>query len=171
LRLPRTFQRFKPRAVPDERRSIRPGSYAKVSSRESLRSKVDDNLMNQKVNSDPEAGTEPPPDPADWPALLTSIEGDEGFARELVNAYIATGNQELAAIAAALRAGNTAKVRESAHTLKGASLNVRASATISAAARLEVAANSGEHAQLPTLAEQLKTAVEQTMKYLQTKVT
>ena len=119
----------------------------------------------------PKPGAETPPDPADWPALLTSIEGDEGFARELVNAYVATGNQELAAIAAALRAGNTAKVRESAHALKGASLNVRASATTSAAAQLEVAANSGEHAQLPALAEQLKTAVEQTMKYLQSKVT
>jgi len=127
--------------------------------------------MNQTIKNDPKAGTEPTPNPADWPALLTSIEGDEAFARELVNAYIATGNQELAAIAAALRAGNTAKVRESAHALKGASSNMRASATTSAAARLEVAANSGEHARLPILAEELKTAVEQTMKYLQSKVT
>ncbi|HEY6922676.1 MAG TPA: Hpt domain-containing protein [Steroidobacteraceae bacterium] len=123
------------------------------------------------MNSELESGAEPPPDPVDWPALLTSIEGDEVFARELVNAYIATGSQELAAIASALRAGNTVKVRESAHALKGASLNVRASATTSAASRLEVAANSGEHAQLPTLAEQLKASVERTMQYLQSKVT
>ena len=127
--------------------------------------------MNQKVESDLGPGAEPPPDPVDWPALLTSIEGDEGFARELVKAYITTGSQELAAIAAALRAGNTEKVRASAHALKGASLNVRAPATTSAAARLEVAAHSGEHAHLPTLAEHLKVAVEQTMKYLQSKVT
>lgn len=88
----------------------------------------------------------------------------------LIDAYIVTGNQELAAIVAALRAGNTAKVREAAHALKGASLNVHASAATSAAARLEVAANSGEPAQLPALAEQLKTAIEQAVKYLKSKV-
>jgi HPt (histidine-containing phosphotransfer) domain-containing protein len=122
------------------------------------------------LKSDPEPDAGPPSDPVDWPALLNSIEGDEGFARELVNAYIGTGNQELAAIAGALHAGNTAKIRESAHTLKGASLNVRASVTTSAAARLEVAADSGEYAQLPALAEQLKTAVEQAIEYLKSKV-
>jgi PAS domain S-box-containing protein len=108
--------------------------------------------------------------PVDWAALLESIDRDESFARELVEAFIGTGDRELAAIAAALGAGNVAAIRESAHTLKGASANLRASAVTSAAAQLEVAAGSGETAQLPVLAQMLITEVKRATEFLQSKV-
>ncbi len=108
--------------------------------------------------------------PVDWAALLESIDGDEAFARELVNAFIGTGNRELAAIASALGTGNAAAMRESAHTIKGASSNMRASSTTSAAAQLEVAADSGESALIPVLADKLKTEVNRTIEFLQSKV-
>jgi len=109
-------------------------------------------------------------DPVDWAALLESIDGDEGFARELVGLFIANGNQALAAIAAVLGKGDYATVRESAHVLKGASANLRASALSLAAAQLEAAALSGDRAQIPGLAEKLRIEFKRTIEYLQSKV-
>jgi PAS domain S-box-containing protein len=108
--------------------------------------------------------------PVDWPALLESIDGDAGFARELVEAFIGTGERELAAIAVALGTGDAAAMYASAHSLKGASSNLRASAATSAAALLEVAAGSGESAQIAGLAEKLRAEVKRTIEFLQSKV-
>jgi CheY-like chemotaxis protein/HPt (histidine-containing phosphotransfer) domain-containing protein len=108
--------------------------------------------------------------PVDWKGLLESIDGDEGFARELVDVFIASGDQALAAIAAALGKGDYATVRASAHALKGASTNLRASALSPAAAQLEAAALSGDSAELPGLAEKLRTEFKRTIEYLQSKV-
>jgi len=105
--------------------------------------------------------------PIDWEAFLETIDGDEVFARDLAEAYIGTGNRELAAIAAALGTGDAATLRESAHSLKGASANMRASATTSAAALLESAAASGKSAQIPALAETLTVEVRRTIAFLQ----
>jgi len=91
--------------------------------------------------------------PVDWEALLESIDGDQEFARDLADAFIGTVDRELAAIAAALGAGDEAALRESAHALKGASANLRAAAATSAAAQLESAARLGQNAQIPALAE------------------
>ena len=108
--------------------------------------------------------------PVDWAALLETIDGDEGFARELVEAFIGTGDRELAAIAAAQCTGDNATMRISAHTLKGASANLRASAAIKAADQLEVAAGSGQSTQISALADNLKIEIERTIEYLQSKV-
>jgi signal transduction histidine kinase/DNA-binding response OmpR family regulator/HPt (histidine-containing phosphotransfer) domain-containing protein len=104
--------------------------------------------------------------PVDWDALLESIDGDEGFARDLADAFIGTGDKELAAIEAALGTGDAATVREAAHSLKGASANLRAPAATSAAAQLESAARLGNSAEIPALAEKLTTEVRRTMAYL-----
>jgi CheY-like chemotaxis protein len=109
-------------------------------------------------------------DPVEWEALLDSIDGDEGFARDLADAFIGSADRELATIAKALRAGDSATLRESAHTLKGASLNLRAAAAGSAAALLESAVRSGKDAQIPTLAENLTTEVRRTIAYLRSAV-
>src|SRR5450631_3306608 len=66
--------------------------------------------------------------PVDWEALLESIDGDTAFARDLAEAFIGTGDRELAAIAGALAKDDAAALRESAHALKGASANMRAAA-------------------------------------------
>ena len=124
----------------------------------------------------PAAASASPPAPAtphapvDWDALLESIDGDEGFARDLADAFVATGTRELAAISTALGAGDAAALRSSAHTIKGASANLRAPAVVAAAARLESAAGLGEHTQTAALAEKLAAEVTKMTAYLQSKV-
>jgi CheY-like chemotaxis protein len=108
--------------------------------------------------------------PVDWDALLESIDGDEGFARDLADAFVATGTRELAAISTALGAGDAAALRSSAHTIKGASANLRAPAVVAAAAQLESAAGLGEHTQTAALAEKLAAEVTKMTAYLQSKV-
>jgi two-component system sensor histidine kinase/response regulator len=119
---------------------------------------------------EPERASKPPDMPVDWTALLESLDGDEGFARELVQAFIGTGDRELAVIAAALSTGDEAMMRESAHTLKGASANLRAIAAITAAAALEEAAGSGASSQISALADRLRSEIERTIEYLESKV-
>ena len=104
--------------------------------------------------------------PVDWEALLESIDGDEAFAHDLVDAYIGTGDRELAAIAAALGAGDAATMLVSAHTLKSASANLYASAASAAAAQLEAAAGLREGSKIPALAEKLTAEVRKTIAYL-----
>ncbi|HEV7613508.1 MAG TPA: response regulator [Steroidobacteraceae bacterium] len=104
--------------------------------------------------------------PVDWQALLESCDADDGFLRNLVDAYIGTGDRELAAIAAGLSAGDAATMLVSAHTLKNASANLHASAAASTAAHLEAAAALGENSKIPALAEKLTTEVRQAIAYL-----
>jgi len=108
--------------------------------------------------------------PVDWESLLESIDGDREFARDLADAFIGTGDRELAAIAAALGTGDAAALRESAHALKGASANLRASAAAAAAEQLEAAARLGKSAQIPALAETLTIEVRRMAAYLRSKV-
>jgi len=108
--------------------------------------------------------------PVDRQALLASIEGDEAFLRDLLNTFIATGDRELAAIAMALRTGDAHSLRASAHILKGASANMRASAVTAAAAELESAAVSGAGDQIPSLAKSLATEVGRATEYLRSMV-
>jgi PAS domain S-box-containing protein len=110
------------------------------------------------------------PTPVDWEVLLESIDGDKEFARDLLVAFIGTADREFAAIAAALGSGNAATMRESAHTLKSASANLRAAAATSAAAQLETAADRGQSAQITALAEKLTTEVRGAIEYLKSKV-
>ena len=108
--------------------------------------------------------------PVDWQALLESSDGDQGFVRELVDAYIATADTELAALAAALSAGDAATMLGAAHTLKGASANLHAAAANAAAAQLEATARLGMNNKIPALAEQLAMEVRHTIAYLRSKV-
>jgi PAS domain S-box-containing protein len=89
---------------------------------------------------DPASATSPPaaPPPAapvDLAALRDIVGDDAEFQRELIDTFIASGDATLAQIVAALDASDFASVRKSAHSLKGASANIRAQ-PLSAAARL-----------------------------------
>jgi PAS domain S-box-containing protein len=108
--------------------------------------------------------------PLDWQALLGSIDGDAGFARDLLAAFIGTADRELAAIGAALGSGDAASMRRSAHALKSASANLRAADAAAAAAQLETAANSGESARIPALAQTLTSEVRGVIEYFKSKV-
>ena len=120
------------------------------------------------IASPPDATT--PHAPVDWDELLESIDGDQGFARDLADAFVATGTRELAAISTALGTGDAAALRSSAHTIKGASANLRAPAVVAAAAQLESAAGLGENTQTAALAEKLAAEVTKMTAYLQSKV-
>jgi CheY-like chemotaxis protein len=122
------------------------------------------------VEGAPQPTAAQPHPPVDWEGLLESIDGDHEFARDLADAFIGTGDRELAAIAAALDAGDAAALRECAHALKGASANLRAAAATSAAAQLEAAARLGKSAQIPALAEKLSSEVRRMTAYLRSKV-
>jgi PAS domain S-box-containing protein len=106
----------------------------------------------------------------DWGALLESIDDDTHFARDLLTAFIAAADRELAMIAAALVREDTAAMRESAHTLKSASANLRAAAAASTAAQLEAAVDAGESARYPGLVEKLTKEVRDAIDYLEVKV-
>jgi two-component system sensor histidine kinase/response regulator len=106
----------------------------------------------------------------DWQALLQSIDGDTGFARDLLAAYIATADRELAMIAAALGREDSAAMRESAHSLKSASANLRAAAAAFVAAQLETAADLGEVAGIPALVERLTTEIRAAIQYLESRL-
>jgi HPt (histidine-containing phosphotransfer) domain-containing protein len=101
---------------------------------------------------------------------MQSMDGDEVLARELVDLFIESGDESLEAIVSALGMRDYAAVSEQAHSLKGASANLRATATASAAAKLEAAAKTGDTPQIDTLATVLRTEVTRTIEYLRTKV-
>ncbi|HEU4628028.1 MAG TPA: response regulator [Steroidobacteraceae bacterium] len=112
----------------------------------------------------------PAPAPVDWTGFMQSMDGDEVLARELVDLFIESGDETLAAIVTALGMRDYAAVSEQAHSLKGASANLRATATATAAAKLEAAARAGDAPQIDTLATALRTEVTRTIEYLRTKV-
>ena len=74
--------------------------------------------------------------------MLSVLEGSEATRGCVGTVGDAGWRRALAAIAAVLGKGDYATVRESAHVLKGASANLRASALSLAAAQLEAAALS-----------------------------
>ncbi len=114
-------------------------------------------------------GVELPQPPVDWDALLESIDGDEDFAGELIDAFLSTGDRELAAISDAIDKGDARAVRESAHALKGATANLRASAASSAAAQLELAAGADERAQFAALADKLNDEIGRISAFLRSR--
>jgi CheY-like chemotaxis protein/HPt (histidine-containing phosphotransfer) domain-containing protein len=96
------------------------------------------------------------PEPVDWTALLDSAGGDSRAAAELVELFISSGDDNLAAIAAALARGDYAAVGEQAHALKGAGASVHARAASAAAAALEQAVRSGANDRVPHLNDALR---------------
>src|SRR5258705_3465838 len=75
--------------------------------------------------------------PVDLVALRNLVGDDADFQRELIETFIASGDATLAQIVDALKVNDLAAVRKSAHSLKGASANIRAQALSAAAKELE----------------------------------
>ncbi len=75
--------------------------------------------------------------------------GDD-FLAEMLGLLVETGSAQLAEIAAAVAAGDTATVAAAAHSLKGAASGVGASQLVAACAAIERAA-AGSSAELPAL--------------------
>jgi len=119
---------------------------------------------------DAQADTVEIPAPVDWPALLQSTDGDEEMARELVELFIASGDETLGSIAAALGKADYGTVGAQAHSLKGASASLRADAAAAAAAKLEAAAKAADGDKVSELAAEVRTVVTRTIDYLRKKV-
>jgi HPt (histidine-containing phosphotransfer) domain-containing protein len=75
--------------------------------------------------------------------LGTSVNEDRAFVVELIEAFLADGRQQMAAIDAALTAGDAEALVRPAHTLKSSSATVGAMRLSATARELEMAGRSG----------------------------
>jgi CheY-like chemotaxis protein/HPt (histidine-containing phosphotransfer) domain-containing protein len=108
--------------------------------------------------------------PVDWNAFMIATDHDDVLVRELVDLFIASGDETLRAIVDALGKQDYAAVGEYAHSLKGASANLRARTTADMAARLEAAARAGDVASIDGAADELRAEIGRTIGYLRQKV-
>ncbi len=116
----------------------------------------------------------PPPEPdspaedspVDWEQFMTTMDGDQESAQELVRLFIDSGDATLRDISAALGRGDLAAVGYAAHSFKGSSASIRAGSASAAAARLEEAARAGATDQMPQLEAQLQREAGRAMDYL-----
>ena len=104
--------------------------------------------------------------PVDLEALGELVGDDAAFQRELVETFIASGDATLAHIVDALAAGDFAALRKSAHSLKGASANIRAGDLSLAARQLESRAASEDANACREQLESLRAQFERTRDYL-----
>jgi two-component system, sensor histidine kinase and response regulator len=93
----------------------------------------------------------PPPPPnvnlkpaVDLAGFNRITDGDHAFAQELIATFIASGEQQLAGMAAAVAISNRPALARAAHQLKGASANIHAQALKSLAERMESNSAAGE---------------------------
>jgi len=108
--------------------------------------------------------------PVDWSALAQATDNDQHMARELVELFITSGDQALAAIAAAVGRRDCTAVKDQAHALKGASANLYAAAAQAAAARLEDAARAADIDSLAARADDLRREMTQAVEYLRARL-
>jgi protein-histidine pros-kinase len=107
-----------------------------------------------------------PDAPVNWEEFMTTMDGDQDFAQELVRLFIDSGDAALREISAALGRGDLAAVGCAAHSFKGSSANIRAQSASAAAAQLEQAARAGATDQISQLEEQLRREAGRAMDYL-----
>jgi signal transduction histidine kinase/ligand-binding sensor domain-containing protein/CheY-like chemotaxis protein len=104
--------------------------------------------------------------PVDWDHIVAVSDGDQEFARELVQLFIDSGDATLREIREALDRGDLAAMGSAAHSFKGSSANIHAESTRAAAGRLEEAARAGNIGQLAELEQQLRREAGLTFEYL-----
>lgn len=75
--------------------------------------------------------------------LHASVEGDTGFVRDLIEAYLVDSAEQLEAIESALGAEDAEALVRPAHTLKSSSATVGAMEVSALARTLEMAGRSG----------------------------
>jgi two-component system, sensor histidine kinase and response regulator len=97
------------------------------------------------------------PPAIDLEALRQITGGDAEFERELADTFVASGDQALAEIIAALKVSDYDTVRKRAHALKGASANIHAVSLSCTASNLESAAREKTVPVLGGLVEELAT--------------
>jgi CheY-like chemotaxis protein len=91
----------------------------------------------------------------DMAALRDLTGGDQEFERELVETFVASGDQCLAEILSALRISDYDTIGKRAHALKGASANIQAAGLAAAASSLESAARANLTGEIDGLVQEL----------------
>jgi len=86
----------------------------------------------------------PAGEPLDLGELMERVGGDNALARELLDMFKADCPARLAALRAALDAGDMDGVRSAAHEIKGTAANMSAKAVVAAAVRAEQAARDDD---------------------------
>ncbi len=92
----------------------------------------------------------------DLAALREVTGGDAEFERELIETFVASGDECLADIVAAVQSSDYETLGRRAHALKGASANIHAHRLSAAAANLETAARSKSLREIDGLVRQVK---------------
>jgi CheY-like chemotaxis protein len=123
----------------------------------------------------PAAATAPPGygaiDRAVLEQLLAAVGGDRAFLDEMVTAYGEDANEQIAALQAALAAGDADTVRRAAHSLKSTSASFGATQLAAACKELETLAKSGDLDHAATHVAQIElayAAAEAALKAIQT---
>lgn len=78
-----------------------------------------------------------PSAPVDLSEFQRITDGDQTFAQELIAAFLASGEQQLAEMTAAVARNDRAALAKAAHKLKGACANIHAQALMVVAERIE----------------------------------
>ena len=104
--------------------------------------------------------------PLDLAVLRTLTDGDAEFGRELIQLFVSSADETLRQIGAGLAAGDASAIARSAHSLKGASVNVGALATYGFAESLEAAALGEDRSPMHGLAEQLRHEVARVAEFV-----
>jgi PAS domain S-box-containing protein len=91
----------------------------------------------------------------DLEALHEVTGGDAQFERELIDTFVSSGDQCLAEILSALKAGDLDSIGKRAHALKGASANMHAHRLSAAASSLENAARASAVNEIDALVRQV----------------
>ena len=107
-----------------------------------------------------------PGEPVDWTLLMEVADGDQEFASELIDTFIQSGDTVLAEIREAVRRGDLVAISRGAHSLKGASANIRATPLSCVAGQLEDAARAGATDRVAQLHRQLAAESDRTVAYL-----
>ena len=89
-------------------------------------------------------------------ALLDSVGGDEAFVADLVETYLSDGEDQLAAIAEAVRSGQAEGLVRDAHTLKSSSRTVGANRLGELSRQIEMLGRSGSTTGAAELAAQAR---------------
>ncbi len=112
------------------------------------------------------AGTTEKPAPVNLPALRELAGGDRDFERELIATFIASGDATLGKIMESLQSADLPSLRRAAHSLKGASANLRADQLAAAAGALEQLATNADHSGCQAATEKVREEYERATAYL-----
>ena len=97
--------------------------------------------------------------PCDTRAFVEQLGGDHELASQMARTFLGQIDRQMAAVRAALSAGDGEALRRSAHALKGASANFLAAPTVAIAAELERAGREHDLAGAGTTVARLDSEV------------